>query len=255
MAKATDTTRSDRMQPPQDRAALQGSLGNGPRPRTLVISDIRLLREGLMLAIRQNGRLEVVAAAETAEALATAVSQRPDVVLLDAGATGGREMPRLLKDLIPGVPVVVFAIADGDPDILGWAEAGTSGYVGRDGTIDDVVGAVEGAMRGEVFCSPRLTGLLFARVAQLADGPVSADNTAKLTPRERDVMALVGQGLPNKEIARHLGIGHATVKNHVHHILEKMHAGGRGEAAARIRHGGAAAPGTAAAAKPRGTSK
>jgi two-component system, NarL family, nitrate/nitrite response regulator NarL len=211
-------------------------------PRVVVCSDIRLLREGITLAVTQSGILEVVGAIEPEDAPALAAAQRPDVILIDAGVAGGRALPRLLKGVTPDLRVVVFALGDGEVDILGWAEAGVDGYVGRDGTVDDLTAAVEGAIRGEAFCSPKLVGLLFARVAQLSEEATPGAGVGVLTSREQQVMALVDQGLPNKEIARRLGIGHATVKNHVHHILEKMQAQGRGEAAARRRRAAKATP-------------
>lgn len=238
MAHASRMSGDGLMQVERERASRLGTSDNGLRARTLVISNIRLLREGVALAIRQDGRLEVMGAVDAVQAPIIAAKQTPDVVLLDGSAAGGSELPRLLKELIPHVPIVVFAITDGNPDILGWAKTGMSGYVGCDGSMDDIAAAVEGALRGEVFCSPKLTALLFARVAQLSEVMEPGEGLAKLTPREREIMTLVEQGLPNKEIARRLGIGYATVKNHVHHVLEKLNVGRRGEAVAQIRRNG-----------------
>jgi DNA-binding NarL/FixJ family response regulator len=227
--------------PPRDRAASRGT-SKESRPRVVVCSDIRLLREGITLAVTQDGPLDVVGTAEPEDSPAMVAAQRPDVVLLDAGVAGGHGLPRLLKEVSPDLRVVVFALADDDVDIVVWAEAGVSGYVGRDGTVSDLTAAVEGAMRGEAFCSPKLAGLLFARVAQLSAGTVTAEGAGGLTRREQEIMSLVEKGLSNKEIARQLAIGHATVKNHVHRILEKMQARGRGEAAARMRRAEQTAP-------------
>ena len=220
---------------PRNQAAPRGTLTQS-HPRVVVCSDIRLLRDGITVALAQDRPINIIGAVQPEDAPATVAAQCPDVVLLDAGVAGGRGMPRLLKETSSDLRVVVFALADAEPNIVGWAEAGVDGYVGRDGTLDDLIAAVEGALRGEAFCSPRLVGLLFARLAQLSEDAVSDVGTVALTPREQEIMALVDHGLPNKEIARRLGIGHATVKNHVHRILEKMQVGGRGEAAARRRH-------------------
>jgi two-component system nitrate/nitrite response regulator NarL len=226
---------------PRSQAAPRSTLRQSP-PRVIVCSDIRLLREGITFAVAQDRPMNVIGAVQPEDAAATVAAQSPDVVLLDAGVAGGRGMPRLLKKFSPDLRVVVFALADAEPDIVGWAEAGVDGYIGRDGTVDDLTAAVEGALRGEAFCPPRLAGLLFARVARLSEVAASDAGTGALTPREQEIMALVDHGLPNKEIARRLGIGHATVKNHVHRILEKMQVRGRGEAAARRRHVGQSSP-------------
>lgn len=217
---------------PRDLAALRGTW-NGLRPRVVVCSDTRLLREGITLALSQDGPMDVVGAVEPENAPAIVAAQRPDVVLLDAGVPGGRGLPRLLKKVSPDLRIVVFAIADGEVDVVAWAEAGVDGYVGRDGTMGDLTAAVEGALCGEAFCSPKLVGLLFARVAQLSEEAVPDAGAGVLTPREQEILALVDHGLPNKEIARRLGIEPATVKNHVHRILEKTQL--RGEAATRRR--------------------
>jgi DNA-binding NarL/FixJ family response regulator len=208
----------------------------------VVCSDIRLLRDGITLAVAQDGLMDVVGAIEPEDAPAVVAAQRPDVVLLDASVAGGRGLPRLLKELGPDLRIVVFALAAGEVDVVGWAEAGVDGYVVRDGTVRDLTAAVESALRGEVFCSPRLVGLLFARVAQLSEGAAPDAGAGGLTPREQEIMALVEQGLSNKEIARRLGIGHATVKNHVHRILEKTRTRGRGEAVAQRRRAEQASP-------------
>jgi DNA-binding NarL/FixJ family response regulator len=89
-------------------------------------------------------------------------------------------------------------------------------------------------MRGELVCSPRTAGMLLNHVAKPSSGP---DNDV-LTPREREIVSLMSEGLSNKHIARQLGIQNATVKSHVHSILSKMHVRRRGEAAAQLLHSG-----------------
>jgi DNA-binding NarL/FixJ family response regulator len=205
------------------------------RPRIFVISDIRLLRDGIVLDLSRCESLEVIGAADGTEGLARVAAESPTVVLLDAGVAGGLAVPRRLRQLVPELRIVVFAVAPGETDIVAWAEAGTNGYVAREASSTDLIVAIEGALRGEIFCSARLTGLLLARVAELSGRRGPCESADVLTPRERSVMDLLEHGLSNKEIARRLGIGPATVKNHVHRILGKLQARGRGEAVARLR--------------------
>ena len=217
---------------PPDRLAVRS-----PNPQVFVVSDVLLYREGLTLGLAQDGSVDVVGGAEAVDAPTAIAELCPDAVLLDAGLADGLALPRLLKTLVPGVQVVVFAVDDSDADVLPWAEAGASGYVGRGGSTSELIAAIHCSARGELACPPRLAALLFGRVAELSVRPPAADaaTAAALTPREREVMTLVDKGLANKAIARHLHIGHATVKNHVHRVLEKLRLHSRAEAAARLR--------------------
>jgi DNA-binding NarL/FixJ family response regulator len=107
--------------------------------------------------------------------------------------------------------------------------------VSPDGSEQDLVTAIEYALRGELYCSPRVAGFLLQGVATLSRRlPRSGDQLA-LTLREREVLGLLAEGMSNKEIARSLGIGGSTVKNHVHKILQKLEVHRRGEAAVRLR--------------------
>jgi DNA-binding CsgD family transcriptional regulator len=116
------------------------------------------------------------------------------------------------------------------------AEAGVVGYVGAEGSLDDVTAAIEGAARGEPRCTPQVVAALLRRVAALA-GEVRPTRVGlpALTGREHQVVALIEAGLSNKEIARRLHVEVATVKNHVHNILKKLQARSRVEIVARVR--------------------
>ena len=116
-----------------------------------------------------------------------------------------------------------------EAEILGCAEAGAGGYLPAQASLDELVENVRAVASGEAICSRRVAGLLFSRVAQAArdrerrravDGP-------RVTPREREIIALINAGLCNKEIAIQLQIEVQTVKNHVHSILEKLQIEGR----------------------------
>ena len=132
---------------------------------------------------------------------------------------------------------VAFAVADVEADVLACAEAGISGYVAEDGSAEDLVAAVLRAVNGELVCPPRIAALLFARVAALSDRTFRAP-AEPLTPREREIADLVASGLPNKSIACELSLAPATIKNHVHNILQKLSLQRRGELAASWPRGG-----------------
>ncbi len=196
------------------------------QPSVLVVSDLLLCREGVASGLRSAGTLAVGGSAASAGAESALAAVRPDAVLIDVSAPRMLELAARLRASAPGVPIVGFGIGDEAADALACAEAGLVGFVGREGTVEDLAAAVIAALAGEVRCSPQVTALLCDRVAALARSR-GAPATA-LTLRERQVAELVSDGLSNKQIALRLGIGPATVKNHVHAILEKLGAARRG---------------------------
>jgi two-component system nitrate/nitrite response regulator NarL len=206
------------------------------RPRIFILSSIKLYREGLALSLSRRPELEVIGdAAPSVEALARVASTAPAAVLLDFTIPGALNLPKELDRLRPGVKVIAFAVGEIDNELIACAEAGIAGFVTQDGSVDDLVASILNALRGEVICSPRVAGLLFKRMAALSDAAPALHGKSGLTRRECEIIGLVDEGLSNKEIARSLRIASATVKNHVHNILEKLRVSRRGEAAARLR--------------------
>jgi two-component system, NarL family, nitrate/nitrite response regulator NarL len=205
-------------------------------PQILIVCDVRLYREGLAQSLTSDGRVRVLGCAiSVADALAQIRETPPDVVVLDVAIRNSLDLPRAMQATAPATRVVAFALHDVEHDVLQCAEAGIAGYVPRDGSLSDLVHAIEGAVRGEVICSPRTAATLFRRLASLSSQSVPAGEDSVLTAREIQIVELIDQGLANKEIAQLLSIGTATVKNHVHHILEKLQVTRRAEAAARLR--------------------
>jgi len=203
--------------------------------RVVLASDVRLYREGLAESLGRTKRIEVIGTAGAAEEATNAVRRlQPRVVLLDMSMRDSAGLVGALLDASPDTRVVAFAVAGDESDVIAYAEAGVSGYVPRDGTVADVVAAVEGAACGETFCSPRVAAEAFRRLADLSAATPAAPSP-RLTAREAEVVGLIDEGLSNKQIARRLYITIATVKNHVHNVLEKLQVARRGEAAATLR--------------------
>ena len=140
---------------------------------------------------------------------------------------------RAVSELDPNLKIVALAVADSDPEIMTWAEAGIAGFVTRDNSLNDLVAAVIASERGELSCSPRHAAALLHHVATMATRTTAPQRASppQLTRRQSHVLELVGSGLSNKEIARTLGIEVATVKNHVHQVLEKLEVTRRSDAA------------------------
>ena len=204
------------------------------RPRVCVLSDVRLLREGVTSCMSGCRSIDIVGAVTSAEPIAAITSMGPDVVLLDLAARDSLLLPRRLIALLPSLRVVAFAVVEAEVNIPACAKAGICGYVAQDGSIDDLVGAVLSAMEGKVVCSPQIAAALFRRVAALSSG-VPAQTSERLSARELEITDLVMRGLTNKTIARELRLAPATVKNHVHNILQKLDLSCRGEIAMRHR--------------------
>lgn len=209
------------------------------RPKIFILSDVRLYRDGLVWSLSRPGDFTIVgAAAPGSVVLSMLVEAKVSVLLLDASMPIGLDIVKELRRIAPDIKVVVFAIGETDDELIAYAEAGVCGYVTRDGSIEMLIEAVRRALREELACSLHVGALLFRRLANLSRAEQPSERAA-LTRREQEIMRLVDQGYSNKDIARTLHIGLATVKNHVHNILDKLNVHRRGEAAARLR-----APGT-----------
>jgi two-component system nitrate/nitrite response regulator NarL len=202
----------------------------------VVIAPIRFYREGLADLFADRNGFDVAATAVSREdGLAQVRRNRPDVVLVALGPGAGAPLVHELVATVPEARIVMLGVADDDPEVLPLAEAGVAGYVTTDASGDDIVLVVESVARGEMLCSPRLAATLLKRVATLAQERRAPGPLASLTARERQVIDLLGDGLSNKEIARGLQIEVTTVKNHVHHILEKLQVTRRADAAELAR--------------------
>lgn len=212
--------------------------------QVLVVTAVRFYREGLAAVLSGTGAVAVCGtASDAAEARASLESARPDVLLVDAGLAGARELVRAHAHPAR-VRVVAMAVGEPGEDLLEWAAEGVAGVVGRDGSVEELVAAVTAAVRGELHCSPSMAGSLLRHLAALAGArpggfrPSGEGAGARLTEREHEVAALITRGLSNKGIARHLGIEVATAKNHVHNILRKLGVEDRTGAARWLRlHG------------------
>lgn len=203
--------------------------------RVLIASRVRLYRDGLADLLSHDPRIEVVGAATgPSEALASIASLEPDVVVVDAALPGSLDNIRVICAARPAVRVVATAVPDRDSEVIACAEAGAAGYATRDASATDLADVIERASSGEILCSPRMAATLFRRIATLAAQGAPAPPLNTLTSREHEIVLLIDEGLSNKQIAHRLQIEVTTVKNHVHHILEKLSVGARGDAAARL---------------------
>jgi DNA-binding NarL/FixJ family response regulator len=155
-------------------------------------------------------------------------------VLLDMALPGCLGLPAALH-AEPAVKFVAFGVSEVGDEVLACAEAGIAGYVGKDAYTEDLAATIEGTLRGEVLCPPRIVATLFQRLAALVKLQAPQPSAAGLSLRQLEILRLIDQGHSNKEIAKRMRISVGTVKNHVHGILDKLQVHRRAEAAAVMR--------------------
>jgi NarL family two-component system response regulator LiaR len=199
--------------------------------RLLVVDDHPVVRQGLRTFLETRPDFEVVGEAGDGEgAVAEAARLRPDVILMDLVMPGvdGLEATRRIRAADPRARILVltsFASAD---QVLPALRAGAAGYLLKDAAPAEVEEAIRAVHRGEGLLDPAVTATVLAEVAR----PQAADpGFDSLTPREREVLGLLGRGLTNAAIARELFVAEKTVKTHVSSILAKLRLSDRTQAA------------------------
>jgi two-component system, NarL family, nitrate/nitrite response regulator NarL len=204
--------------------------------RVLVLGDIRLFREGLELILEARPETDPVGTASRVDEAVSAFHElRPDVVLVDGAMRDAVEAVGAAVAAEPGMRIVVLGIEERETEVIAYAEAGVSGYVMRDADTDTLCRTLETAAAGGALCSPHVAAALLRRVAALHAQLPEPKRASRLTIREREIVELMREGLSNKEIAQRLSIEVATVKNHVHNILEKLDIQRRADVGAALR--------------------
>ncbi len=201
--------------------------------RLMIVADIRLYREGLTRLLDSVGGIEVAATAGSKDqALERLRESAADTVLVDRTVPDSLTLISRIRSAFRDVKVVALTCEEVEGEIISLAEAGIHGYVTREASAEELAQTIRAAEAGELRCSARTARFLLRRVSDLA---ALRHPLSELTTREVEVLSFVERGMSNRRISTSLGIEVATVKNHVHNILEKLHVTGRGEAAALYR--------------------
>ena len=190
-----------------------------------VIEDNRLVREGITSLLNQLPDLRVVAGSDSDDTTALG-SVAPQVVLLDLGLRNGdslRVAEKVLKEL-PASKVIVMDLIPVHEDIVEFVNAGVSGFIMKDATLEDLARTIRSVAEGVNVLPPQMTGTLFSQIARdaVSRGRPEVLESVRMTPRERQVITLIAEGLGNKEIASRLHIATHTVKSHVRNVMEKL---------------------------------
>ena len=219
----------------------------------IVVSDIKIYCEGLSQILSRIDSVEVAGSVDSREAAITLIDEgRPHVVLLDMTMTGSCKLAQDIVAISPDIKIVALAVAYDESNILKCAEAGITGYVPREASIDELIDAVVGAAKGECYCPPKIAACILKKVQHLAlsagrkvltsandlphSGKYRQTPGSSLTRRERQIASLLSDGLSNKQIARDLCIEVSTVKNHVHNLLVKLEVKSRVQAVSLLQH-------------------
>lgn len=202
--------------------------------RVALVEDDPLIRAGIAAVLTACPDLDVVGeASDGDEAAALVEACRPDVLVLDIrmARLDGVAATRQVCAGAAAPPVLILTTFDGDPQVLQALQAGASGYVLKR-NVDDLAPAIRRVADGEVWLDPAVAGRVLAAVVALPR-PGSPDAlVATLTPREREVLALLAEGLSNAELAERLFVGVGTVKTHLSRILFKTGCRDRAQATA-----------------------
>jgi DNA-binding NarL/FixJ family response regulator len=222
---------------------------SNPRIRVLAVDDQRVVREGLAMLLGLLPDVEVVGtAADGEEALTLAGELRPDVILMDLRMprVDGVEATRRLRASHPEIKVVVLTTYADDRSVIDALRAGALGYLTKDAGADEIRQALQRVASGQASLDPAVQMHLVEAIATTAtaattdatSAPAASQLPDGLTPREVEVLGLIGAGLSNTEIAAQLFVSEATVKSHVNHMLPKIGARDRAQAVGyAYRHG------------------
>jgi two-component system NarL family response regulator len=203
--------------------------------RVLLVNEFRLMANVIASVLEDEPDIMVIGRATTVER-ALALAAGCDVALVSSRLPdqGALELISRLTESLPSVKALVVGVAESEWEILQYVEAGAVGYVLKDDSVDELLRHIRAARSGESIVSPEIAHALMLRLANLAavvDTAAHMAEPAELTPREQEVLQLIGQGLSNQEIAQRLVIEVGTVKNHVHSILQKLNVSSRNDAA------------------------
>jgi DNA-binding NarL/FixJ family response regulator len=227
---------------------MTGSVPRFVNPRVVIADDQALVRTGFRMILTSGGIDVVGEAADGAEAVAAVRELQPDVVLMDIRMPNmdGLEAARRILQQSNACRVLMLTTFDLDRYVYDALAAGASGFLLKDVTPEHLVAAVRLVETGDALLAPSITRRLVERFAsgeQVAQPPAIHRDIAALTPREREVLTLVGHGRSNSEIAEDLTLSEATVKTHVARIFAKLTLRDRAQAVVLAYETGLVSPG------------
>lgn len=195
--------------------------------KILLIEDNRILREGITVMINKHSDVTVAAVSDGRDdAIKKIHSIKPQVVLMDLGiaSKNSLDIVRSIKIEYPEIKIVGMGLIASQTDIMEFVQAGAAGFILKDASLDEVIKTIRAVASGETILPPPMTGSLFLQVVEhaLVKGKRNLKGAIRMTQREKEIIALIVEGMSNKQISESLNIATFTVKSHVHNILEKL---------------------------------
>jgi DNA-binding NarL/FixJ family response regulator len=193
--------------------------------RVLLVDDQTLVRQGVRSLLALAEGIEVVAEASDGKQAVDMIPQiQPDVVLMDMRmpVMSGLEALQALARTNSLPPTIILTTFDDDQLVLAGLKAGAKGYLLKDVSLEQLVGAINTVADGGSLVQPAMTQRLLSGLEHMRNDFVSLDRPDPLTERETEILRLMAGGFSNKEIANSLGVAEGTIKNHVSNILSKL---------------------------------
>jgi len=195
--------------------------------RILLVEDNRILRDGITALLDKEKDFTVTGLSDGGrDVVAMTRKVKPHVVLLDLGleSKNGLEIVENLKKEFPGIKIIGMGLAPSQADIMEFVQAGADGFILKDATLEDVANTIRSVSAGRIVLPSSMTTSLFFQIAEhaLLKGKRNLRGATRMTQREKEIIALISDGMSNKQIASNLNIATFTVKSHVHNILEKL---------------------------------
>jgi DNA-binding NarL/FixJ family response regulator len=203
--------------------------------KVAVVEDNKVIRESLMEFVQADNEFTCVCACATGEeALKTLPKHQPDIVLMDIQLPkmSGIECTTQLKQLLPSVQIIMVTVYEDTERIYKALRAGACGYLLKRCTPEDLIAAVREVRQGGAPMSREIARKVISSFQEL---PAAVAEVEGLSPREREILELLADGFPNKEIADRVGLTDGTVRWHLRHVYHKLHVRSRMEAALKFR--------------------
>jgi DNA-binding NarL/FixJ family response regulator len=204
--------------------------------KVLIVDDHTLFRKGLINVLQQQPEIQVVGEAKDGkEGTELADSLKPDVILMDVQmpVVNGIQATQAVREKSPDIRIIMLTVSEEDEDLFSAIKAGARGYLVKNIEPEQLIKAIQLVMKGESVIPHTMASKVlteFSRIARKAETPSNSESKP-LTPREREILQLLGQGGSNKEIANRLCLSEQTVKIHLKNILKKLHMNNRIQAA------------------------